>query len=144
VSFISNNRRKFVSQVYSAVAGRLAVAQLAAIEALEDPTAIAAAWEQITAACRLVLSYELTIAKAAWEPVAEKASAQFATLKAAGPVAREVGDAIWRPANHLKEAVKASEARLERFEAELKALVDAEPALQARLEKKAARTGTEG
>lgn len=137
-TFVSNNRRGFIAKVYRALGDRLANAQLAAIEALTEPAAIHAAYSQLTDACRLVYKHELAVAKAKWEPVAEQAKGQFEALKAKGPVAKAVGDAIWGPANELKATVKEAEGRLERFEAELKKLIDAEPAMVERANKQAA------
>ena len=137
-TFVSNNRAKFLGKVYSAIGGRLAVAQLVGINALTEPAAQHAAWTQITEAIRLVFNHELAVAKAAWEPKAAAAKTQFETLKAAGPVSKPVGDAIWAPANELKADVRDAEQRLARFEAELAELIKAEPAMVERANKQAA------
>ncbi len=142
-TFVSNNRAKFLGKVYSAIGGRLAVAQLVGINALTEPAAQHAAWIQITEAIRLVFNHELAVAKGNWEPVAAAAKEQFDALKARGPVAKPIGDAIWAPANELKADVRDAEQRLARFEGELAELIKAEPAMVERANKQAAEAAAQ-
>ncbi len=158
-NFISNQRAQFVNKIYGLLGGRVAAMQIAAAKTLSRADKFAA-YEAFVTAIRAVYAIELVDAEATFRRLQNEANESWKGFQAL-PInkGKRLSDEdrrrCYATADEAHDSWKNAQERPKRFEAELQVLVDAEPAIIAEIEERAAKraakaeaeakgTGTEG